>query len=284
MTQAVIVVIDEGIDLRLKVAREEVVLQEDTVLQGLVSALDLALGLQMLGALSPETMVWKLAAQVHLAYRAGARCRRRSSDCVGALLGSRRARLLGEPGRRRPNARTSPHYGELDRGRRARPSRENSAQIQRVDLLRLHRRPCRRRSRFRRRAKVNHRRRLDRTDAPLQLRRRPIPPASLLRRDKNHERADFGILQRHRSPGTVGAGQHVRARCLPVDSGGKRIEWREMARIAGSPGLALIYELAIPKRVGRADTLAGIDLVRKLGNEMSVLRAAYGLPQIWRIG
>ncbi len=43
----VVVMLDEGFDLLLEVARQEVVFQEDTVLQGLVPALDLALGLGM---------------------------------------------------------------------------------------------------------------------------------------------------------------------------------------------------------------------------------------------
>ena len=43
----VVVVLDEGLDLGLEVARQEVVLQQDAVLQGLVPTLDLALGLGM---------------------------------------------------------------------------------------------------------------------------------------------------------------------------------------------------------------------------------------------
>ena len=46
---AVIVVLDEGLDLSLEVARQVVVLQRDSVLQGLVPTLDLALGLRMIG-------------------------------------------------------------------------------------------------------------------------------------------------------------------------------------------------------------------------------------------
>src|SRR5450432_2722077 len=42
-----IVVFDEGLDLGLKVTGQEVVFQEDAVLQGLVPALDLTLGLGM---------------------------------------------------------------------------------------------------------------------------------------------------------------------------------------------------------------------------------------------
>ena len=41
----VVVVLDERLDLGLKVARQEVVLQQDAVFQGLVPALDLSLGL-----------------------------------------------------------------------------------------------------------------------------------------------------------------------------------------------------------------------------------------------
>ena len=45
----VIVVLEEGGDLRLEVARQVVVLQQDAVLQGLMPALDLSLGLRMAG-------------------------------------------------------------------------------------------------------------------------------------------------------------------------------------------------------------------------------------------
>jgi hypothetical protein len=41
----VIVVLDEGLDLGFEVAGQEVILQQDAVLQGLMPALDLALGL-----------------------------------------------------------------------------------------------------------------------------------------------------------------------------------------------------------------------------------------------
>ena len=44
---AVVVVLDEGRDLGFEIARQEVVLQQDAVLQRLVPALDLALGLRM---------------------------------------------------------------------------------------------------------------------------------------------------------------------------------------------------------------------------------------------
>ena len=47
MIAAMIVALDEGSDLGLEIAREEVVLQQDAVLQRLVPALDLALGLRM---------------------------------------------------------------------------------------------------------------------------------------------------------------------------------------------------------------------------------------------
>jgi hypothetical protein len=43
----VVVVLDEGLDLGLKVTGQEVVFQEDAVFQGLVPALDLALGLRV---------------------------------------------------------------------------------------------------------------------------------------------------------------------------------------------------------------------------------------------
>ena len=45
----VIVILDEGLDLGLKVALQIVVLQQDAVLQGLMPAFDLALGLRMVG-------------------------------------------------------------------------------------------------------------------------------------------------------------------------------------------------------------------------------------------
>ena len=41
----VVVVLDERFDLTLQVARQEVVFEQDAVLEGLVPALDLALGL-----------------------------------------------------------------------------------------------------------------------------------------------------------------------------------------------------------------------------------------------
>ena len=44
---AVVVVLDEGLDLVLQVAGQEVVFQQDAVLHGLVPAFDLALGLGM---------------------------------------------------------------------------------------------------------------------------------------------------------------------------------------------------------------------------------------------
>ena len=43
----VIVVLDEGFDLGLKVAGQEVVFEQDAVLQGLVPAFDLSLGLRV---------------------------------------------------------------------------------------------------------------------------------------------------------------------------------------------------------------------------------------------
>ena len=43
----VIVVLDERIDLGLKIAGEEVVLEQDAVFQGLVPAFDLSLGLRV---------------------------------------------------------------------------------------------------------------------------------------------------------------------------------------------------------------------------------------------
>ena len=44
----VFLMVDEGLDLGLKIALREAVFQQDAVLEGLVPALDLALGLQMI--------------------------------------------------------------------------------------------------------------------------------------------------------------------------------------------------------------------------------------------
>ena len=44
---AMVIMLDEGLDLPFEIARQEVVLQQDAVFQGLVPALDLALGLGM---------------------------------------------------------------------------------------------------------------------------------------------------------------------------------------------------------------------------------------------
>ena len=49
MVAAVVVVIDERRDLLLEIARQEVILEQDAVLQRLVPSLDLALGLGMAG-------------------------------------------------------------------------------------------------------------------------------------------------------------------------------------------------------------------------------------------
>ena len=50
MVSLVVVVIDEGVDLGLEIAGQIVVLEQDAVLQRLVPALDLALGLGMEGS------------------------------------------------------------------------------------------------------------------------------------------------------------------------------------------------------------------------------------------
>ena len=47
---AVVVVVDEGADLALEIAGQEVMLEQDAVLHGLVPAFDLALGLGVVGA------------------------------------------------------------------------------------------------------------------------------------------------------------------------------------------------------------------------------------------
>ena len=49
MVSSVIIVVDEGVDLGLKVTGQEVILQQDAVLEGLMPALDLALCLRMHG-------------------------------------------------------------------------------------------------------------------------------------------------------------------------------------------------------------------------------------------
>ena len=49
MVSLVVVVIDEGFDLGLKITGQEVVFKQNTVLQGLMPTLDLALGLGMIG-------------------------------------------------------------------------------------------------------------------------------------------------------------------------------------------------------------------------------------------
>ncbi len=55
MVAPVIVVLYEGRDLRLEIAWQEVVFEQDAVLKGLVPTLDLALGLGMIG--SPTGMI-----------------------------------------------------------------------------------------------------------------------------------------------------------------------------------------------------------------------------------
>ena len=49
MVAVMIVVIDEAIDVRFEVARQVVVLEQDAVLERLMPALDLALGLRVTG-------------------------------------------------------------------------------------------------------------------------------------------------------------------------------------------------------------------------------------------
>src|SRR3712207_878776 len=50
MSAGVVVVLHKGADLRLQIARQVVVLQQDAVLERLVPALDLALRLRMAGS------------------------------------------------------------------------------------------------------------------------------------------------------------------------------------------------------------------------------------------
>ena len=47
MVASVVVMLDEGFDLAFKIARKEVVLQQDAVLERLVPAFNLALGLRV---------------------------------------------------------------------------------------------------------------------------------------------------------------------------------------------------------------------------------------------
>ena len=61
MVEVVIVVIGEGADLAFQIARQGVVLQQDAVLQRLMPALDLALGLGVIG--SAANMVYFLVFQ-----------------------------------------------------------------------------------------------------------------------------------------------------------------------------------------------------------------------------
>ena len=49
MVAPVVVALDEGCDLRFQVPGQIIILQQDAVLEGLVPALDLALGLGMIG-------------------------------------------------------------------------------------------------------------------------------------------------------------------------------------------------------------------------------------------
>lgn len=48
MITAMVVVIDEGVDLLTEITRQVIVFQQDAVLQGLVPPLDLALGLRVI--------------------------------------------------------------------------------------------------------------------------------------------------------------------------------------------------------------------------------------------
>ena len=48
MVALVVVVIDEGFDLRFKITGQEVVFEQDAVFQGLMPSFDLALGLGMI--------------------------------------------------------------------------------------------------------------------------------------------------------------------------------------------------------------------------------------------
>ena len=48
MVALMVVMIDEGFDLGFEIAGQEVVFQQDAVLEGLVPALDLALGLRVI--------------------------------------------------------------------------------------------------------------------------------------------------------------------------------------------------------------------------------------------
>ena len=52
LISGVVVVLDEGMDLLFEVTGQVVVVEQDAVLQGLVPALDLALGLRVVGRAS----------------------------------------------------------------------------------------------------------------------------------------------------------------------------------------------------------------------------------------
>ena len=66
MITPMIVMIDECLDLRFQVCREEVVFQQDTVLQGLVPSLDLALCLRVIWCTPdmPHSLVTQLFSQL----------------------------------------------------------------------------------------------------------------------------------------------------------------------------------------------------------------------------
>jgi len=100
-----VVVVDEGGDLGFKIAREEIVLQQDAVLEGLVPALDLALGHWMIGR----------AAQV-FDLPVGEPFGEITCDIAGAVVGqpSRPLQSHGSPGRtpRPPRPNDGPAHRE----------------------------------------------------------------------------------------------------------------------------------------------------------------------------
>ena len=66
MVAAVIVVLDEAIDVGLEIAGQIVVLEQDAVLERLMPALDLALGLGMIGRAAdvPHTLLFEPVSQI----------------------------------------------------------------------------------------------------------------------------------------------------------------------------------------------------------------------------
>ena len=88
----VVVVLDEGLDLSFQVAGQEVVFQQDAVLQGLVPAFDLALGLRVEGRPS------------HVAHALGLDIFRQFPGDVAGAIVAEQARLVVHVSRAQPDA------------------------------------------------------------------------------------------------------------------------------------------------------------------------------------